>query len=266
MCKKLGVTALVVVAALFVLHKLELDSYLKVAWTHWRQDINRSISPEMKLERLRVEIDKLGPEINKHTSAIAREMTEVDKLKGQIAVSKANLDKKEAALKDLKSELDKGTAFVTFDGDKIPREKVQASLARQWESFKVARDAVKSQEELLQSREEALEVAKAKLAALQDKKREMQTKVEKMDLELRKLRLAQTRNGIAVDDSQMATVLKLADEIDSQIKTQENELALQKAADVDATVQRSLENKAKTEQAMKEMDDFFKDTKVTKKD
>jgi chromosome segregation ATPase len=266
MCKKLGVTALVIVAAFFVLHKLDLDSYLKLAWKNGKAGIQQKIPPETKIERLRDEIAKLGPEERKARSVIASEMVQINKLKADIAEANTNLDKKQVMLKDLRAELDKGTTFVTLDNQKIPREKVEASLARKWESFKQAKEAVKSQEELLKSREEALEVAKAKLDAMQEKKKEMEAKVEKLELELRKLRLAQTQHDVAIDDSQLSTVLKLYDEIDTQIKTQQTELSLQKGADTDTAVEEALAKKAKTDKALKEMDEFFGNTKVTKKD
>jgi len=266
MCKKLGVTALVVVAALFVLHKLDLDSYLKMAFKDLKASVKKEIKPETKIQRLREEIAKLGPEERNARSVIASEMVEVNKLKDQIASTKANLEKKEAQLKEVKGELDKGSAFLTIAGDKLSRAKVESSLARQWQSFKVAKDSLKSQEDLLKSREEALDIAKAKLDAMQDKRKEMEAKVEKMDLELRKLRLAQTQHEIAVDDTQLATVLQLADEINTQIETQKTELALQKGADTDTAVEEALARKAKTDTALKEMDEFFGGTKVTKKD
>lgn len=267
MCKKLGVTALVIVASLFVLHKLDLDSYLKLAWNKSRTDIQKSIPPEVKLERLQQEIRDLGPEERKARTTIAAEMVAVEKLKGQITETKGNLAKKETQLKDLRGELQKGTAFVTLDNQKISREKVEATLARQWESYKTAKEALNSQEDLLKSREEALDVAKAKLDAMQDKRKEMDAKVEKMTIELRKLRLAQTRHDIAVDDTQLANVLRLADEIDTQIKTQQTELALQKGVDSDEVVEKALTRQAETAKAMKEMDEAFGNTKaVSKKD
>jgi len=237
MCKKLGVTALVIVAALFVLHKLDLDSYLKLAWKKTKADVSNSIPPEVKLDRLRDEITKLGPEERKARSTIAGEMVEVNRLKKQVAEARTNLEKRETALKDLRSELDKGTAFVTLDNQKIPREKIEASIARQWESFKNAKEAVKTQEDLLKSREEALDVAKAKLDVMQEKRKEMEAKVEKMDIELRKLRVAQTQHNVAIDDSALANVSRLFDEIDKSIQTQKTELELQKGVDTDTVVE-----------------------------
>jgi chromosome segregation ATPase len=259
--------ALVIVAGFFVLHKLDLDSYLKLAWKKGKADINNSIPPELKIERLRDEIAKLGPAERQARAGIAKEMVEVNKLKAQITDTRANLDKRETALKDLKAELEKGTAFVTLDNQKIPRDKVEASLGRKWEALKTAKEALKSQEDLLKSREEGLDVAKLKLDTMQDKRKEMEAKVQKMELDLRKLRLAQTENNVAIDDTQLSNVMRLADEIDTQIKTQQTELSLQKGVDSDAAVEQALDQKARTAKALKEMDEAWgNSTKVTKKD
>jgi DNA repair exonuclease SbcCD ATPase subunit len=266
MCKKLGVTALVIVAALFVLNKLDLLGYVKTYAHKMHREVASAIPPEVKIQRLRDELEKLPAAEREARSTIAREMVEVQKLRNQIAESKTNLEKRETALRDLKTELDKGSAFVTLDNKKIPSEQVKATLARQWDSFKTAKDSVKSQEDLLKSREEALEVAKAKLDTMQEKRKELEAKVEKMDLELRKLRLAQAQHDIPVDDSQLSNVTKLFDEVDTQIKTQQTELALRSGADTDTAVKEALEHQAKTSQALKEMDEFFGQKNVTKKD
>jgi len=162
MCKKIGVMALVVVAGLAVLHKLDVLPYFKLAWRDAKASVQKQIKPETKLQLLRDEIAKLGPAERGARSEIAREMVEVNKLKDQIATLRTNLDKREVAIKELRSELEKGSAFVTTDGTKLPRAKVEDSLRRQWTTFKGAQEGLKSQEDLLRSKEEALEVAKAK--------------------------------------------------------------------------------------------------------
>jgi chromosome segregation ATPase len=252
------VTALVIVAGLFVLRKLDLDGYIKSAVKHTRADIHQKIPPEVKIQRLQDEIDRLPSEERKVRSVIASEMVEVKKLQTQVAESRSNLDKREVAIKDLRSELEKpNTAFVTIAGEKLPREKVESALTRQWDTFKTAKAALETQEGLLKSRQEALEVAKAKLDTMQEKRKEMQAKVESLKLELEKLRLAQTQNNIAIDDTQLSSVMKLYDEVNTQIETQKTELALQKGADTDTAVEEALARKAKTDKALKEMDEFF---------
>ena len=54
------------------------------------------------------------------------------------------------------------------------------------------------------------------------------------------------------------------DEVQTDIQTQTTELSLQKGADTDTAVEEALARKAKTDKALKEMDDFFAGAKVTK--
>ena len=69
----------------------------------------------------------------------------------------------------------------------------------------------------------------------------MEAKVEKMELDLRKLRLAQTRQRTwPSTTAKFSNVPKLVDEIDTQIKTQQTELDLQKGVDSDAAVEKAL--------------------------
>jgi hypothetical protein len=264
MCKKIGVAALVVVAALFVLHKVGLDMSLK----HWgrqtEKDIRNSVSPEAKLDEARHLLANLGPEERKAQSVIAGEIVAVDKLRNEIATTRGNLDKRKAALADLRTELNKGSSFVTLDNRKIAREDVEAALTQQWDSFKSAKAALESQEDLLKTREEGLEAGKAKLSALRSKREELQAKVDKMEIELKKLRTAQTVHNVNVDDSKFSEAANLVDEIDTQIKTQVEELNLQKGVDAKANVQKALDNQAKINQAKQEMDEFFGNTKVSK--
>src|SRR5438067_12047406 len=99
MCKKLGVTALVIVAALFVLHKLDLAGYAKVMWNRFHKNVQADIPPEMKIELLRAEIDKLVPKEAEARQAIADQKTQLDKQRKRIDEAKANLEKREASLK-----------------------------------------------------------------------------------------------------------------------------------------------------------------------
>ena len=71
------------------------------------------------------------------------------------------------------------------------------------------------------------------------------------------MRLAQTQNGIAIDDSRFSDVLKLADEVETQIDKEQQTLALEHAAFTDTVVQKAIDQKIKTDQAFKEMDERF---------
>jgi len=263
MCKKLGFTALVVVAALFTLNKLDLLWHAKHAITKARADIRSSIPTEEKIARLKDELNKLKPEKRKHLGVIAEESVKVEKLEKDVAVTRANLEKWGEHIKSLTAALENDNAvFVTLGAEKLPRAKVEASLARKWESYKEAEEALKSQEELLARRKEKLEAAQSKLRGMESKEKELRAKVERLDLELAKLREAQMQNDIAIDDSQFSRVVKLFEEVENQIAKERKELELQKGVNVDTQIEEALNEKARVDKAMKEMEERFGDAKL----
>jgi septal ring factor EnvC (AmiA/AmiB activator) len=269
MCKKLGVTALVIVAALFVLHKLDLDKYAKAWLTRTRAELKDQISPEQKIEVLRQQIAELTPELKKQRTAIAKESTQIDVLKEEIAKAKANLKEREEKLALLREALKSDTAFITTDGDRVPKEKLEAVFSHKFAEFQAAEAAVKAKEELLSRRKEKLEVALTHLRTMESKQKEWQSKVELMDIELAKLRESQMQNNLAVDDSKFSEVSQLFDEVNVQIATQKKQLEMERAADVDAAVEKAVEQKAQAKKAVEQWDERANGktaAKVSKKD
>lgn len=255
MCKKLGVTALVIVAALFTLHKLDLLGYITSAVKHAREDVNAKISPELKVQRLKDEVAKLPAELNKQRGAIAKESTQIDVLKGDIAKAKSNLKEREEKLTLLREALKSDTAFVTADGDKLPKDKVEAVFTRKFAEFQAAESAVKAKEDLMSRRKDKLDVELNRLHTMESKYKEMKSKVEVMEIELAKLRDAQLQNDDGVDDSQFSEVQKLYDDVNLQIATQKKQLEMKTAADVDAVVEKTVEQKVQAKKAVEQWDE-----------
>jgi len=272
MFKKLGVAALVMVATLFTLHKLDLLGYVKMYANKAKQSANESIPPEVKIERLKAEIDNLKPEMNKQRTVIAKESTQIDALTDEIVKAKANLKDREEKLAMLRDELKKGNGdLLVIQNETLSRQKVEGVFTRKFEEFQAAEAALKAKQELLDRRKEKLEVALVHLKTMDSKQKELKSKVELMEIELAKLREAQMQNDLAVDDTQFSNVMKLYDEVNMQIATQKKQLELQRAADTDVVVEKALEQKAQTKKAIEQWDERVttKDAaspKVTKKD
>jgi chromosome segregation ATPase len=267
MCKKLGITALLVVGVLVGLSVLGLLPYVTMWVKQAPSEIQKNIPPEAKIERLKAEIKAIDPDVRKHISAIAREEVEIEGLRDQIKVAKANLKDREESLRTLHTKLRNGEVFVTTSGREVPKAKVEAQLTSQWDSFKQAEAAVKSQEELLDAREDNLAQAKERLAQMKSKKQELEVRVKQLETELTKLRLAQTRNNLGdeTDRSKLSEVLRLADDIEKDLKAKQKELEMNRAEFSEDLVTEAIEQKAKADRAFKEMDERFTDTKVAEK-
>jgi len=269
MFKKVVVSGLAIVAVLFVLHKLELDIWIK----HWvkqtKTDIKNAVPEEARLDDLRDEIAKIGPEIRKSRTAVAREIGEVNELKAEIETTRANLEKREKTLRELDAKLDETpkASKVKIGKKDFDRDDVEADLHRQWQSFKQGKEMLEAKEALLKTREESVNTAKTELQTMQDKEAELTAKADALALRLRKLRLAQTQENVPVKSNHLTTAMQKCDELTKQVGQGEVELTLKKGADTGSTVADALEQKAKADQARKEMKDYLnEDSKLTKAD
>ncbi len=257
MVKKFMIAGLVVLGAVFLLKFVGMLPYCKMWVKKAREEVKASVPLETKIELLRQEIADLEKDAPKNRSLIAGEIVAIDRLKQQITEARANLAKKEKVIADLRADLKSGTAFVSLDGEKLPRQKVEDSLIRQWNAYKRAEEAVKAKEQLLRARQESLEINKQKLDTMESKRKEMQAKVETLQVELDRLRLAQTKSNVAVDDSEFSRVQRLFEDVENQIATEKKKLELENAAFTDTVVEKAVEHRAQTSNALKEMDEHF---------
>ena len=263
MCKKLGLTALLIVGGLFALSKLDLLWHVKDAARKARTAIRIEIPAEDKIARLKDALRGLKPEKEKHLGVIADEELKIERLAKDIAATKTNLTKWEGQIKDLQTVLkDESKEFVTVGLNKVSRAKVQTHLAQKWEAFKDAETAMKSQEELLGRRKEMLAAAQSKLRAMEVKEKELRTKVETLELELAKLREAQLVNDIPIDDSRFSKVVSLFNEVEQQIAKEKKVMEMKKGVTTDVEVEEALDQKARVEKAMKEMEERFGESRL----
>jgi chromosome segregation ATPase len=261
MCKKLGLAALVIVAGIIVLNKLDLLGYAKLGIQRAKERARDQISPELKIERLKQDIVQLAPDMDKHRSAMAAEMVAIDKLKREIQVTENNLERRKKEIVTMRTLLKEHTEFVTLNGDRYPREKVESRLARDWESFKQAEAALKSQRDLLRAREDNLSLAEQKLAELKSKKEQLEIRVAQLETELRNLRLAQQRSNFKIDDSAFSNIQRQFEEIEERLAREKKELEL-KQAEFSNNLEIPVRQHVQTQEALKEIEERFGGSKV----
>jgi chromosome segregation ATPase len=261
MCKKLGVTGLVIVAALVSLWKLGWLPYIHQEVAGWKQQADDAIPPEKKIAVLENEVRDLGPEINKQSGVIAKESVAIDKLTKEVSVARTNLKERENYLADVRAAIKNDKEFTSLSGDKVSKDKLEDHFTRKFNEYKTIKQSVEARAELLEQRKQRLAAAEQTLETMRSKRTEMAAKVETLKIELAKLREKQLQNNVTVDDSQFARVQKLFDEVDTQIATQKKQLEMEKAIDVDAAIQQKVEKTSQTKKAIEEYDEVFS-TKV----
>src|SRR5262249_59748136 len=109
MFKKLVLTALAVVAGLFILNHTRLGSYGQTAWGKIRTTAKQQVPIEFELERVKQQVSHLVPDMRKHLSSVAEEIVSIENLKETIQVSKSNLGKQQLAVQAMVDQLKSGT-------------------------------------------------------------------------------------------------------------------------------------------------------------
>ena len=257
MCKKIGILALAVVAGLFLLNKTNVGSYAGLAWSKVKAKAARSVPPEVELERIRNEIAQIQPDMKQTLSAMAEEMVAVDNLREDVNKTRAALAHQKDTILSMKRDVEnaKDLKFVVYDQREYPVARIREKLARDWESYKVCEEGLKTKEKLLEAREQGLTVARENLAAMRAKKEQLEVEVAQLEAELKNVRLAQTRSNFQVDDSRLARINASLQGVRDRLKVMKTEQDLrgQFANDLDIPV----EKKAKTAEVLKEIDDHF---------
>ncbi len=257
MCKKLGVTGLVIVAALVSLWKLGWLPYIHQEAKSIQESINDSIPAEKKIALLESEVANLGPEMSKQSGVIAKESVAIDKLTKEVSVARTNLKDREEYLAQVRAAIKNDKEFTSLSNEKISKDKLEDHFTRKFAEYKTIKGSVEARAELLEQRKQRLATAEQTLETMRSKRTEMTAKVETLKIELAKLRDKQLQNNVTVDDSQFSKVQKLFDEVETQIATQKKQLEMDKAIDVDAAIQNKVETQTKTKKAIEEYDETF---------
>src|SRR3989442_645275 len=89
MFKKLLIVGAAVVAGVLILNMTVAGSYVSTAWKKVRAGACNKVPVEFEIERVRNEVSKLIPDMKDNIRAIAEEMVTVEKLRDDIASTRA---------------------------------------------------------------------------------------------------------------------------------------------------------------------------------
>jgi chromosome segregation ATPase len=265
MCKKLGVTGLVIVAALVSLWKLGWLPYIHQEVNEMKQSIDDSIPPEKKIAVLEKDVKDLAGEINKQSGVVAKESVAIDNLKKDVDQALANLKQREEHLAQVRAAIKNDKEFVLNSGDKVKKDQLEDYFTRKFAEYKAVKANVDANSERLEKRKQKLAAAEQTLVTMRSKRQELAAKVDTLKIEAEKLREAKIQNDVTVDDSQFAAAQKRYEEIANQIATQKKQIELTKGVDVDNAIQAKIDTEVKTKKALEEYDETFNKVASDKK-
>jgi chromosome segregation ATPase len=256
MFKKIAIASVVVVAGLVILAKTNLGSYAHTAWKKVKAETKNQVPLEFEIERVRDEVSKLVPDMDKNFNAIAQEMVAIDNLRADVNKTRANLEvqKKNILMmsEDLKGKGD--TDLISYDGANYKASRVRTKLAKDWDAYRQGEESLDSKKKLLEAKEEALSAAREQLNSMKAKKEQLEVQLAQLEAELKTLRVAEARGSFKIDDSRLARIESSLADIRNRVKVASTEAALKGEYQSDVI---PVEQKVQTNDILKEIDSHF---------
>lgn len=185
------------------------------AWKKARVVVESHISPEFEIERIRDQIAKLTPDMNRHIEKIAEVTVECASLNRKIEIVQGELDKRQKDILVLTEKVEKGIVPVSYTPGNL-----KDRLTRDLKSYKACEKDLASKQKLLESKQKALEAARAQLRTIQESRQSLEVVVAGLEAELATVRAEQYASKIVFDDSRLGTIKadieKLTDHISAE--------------------------------------------------
>jgi len=227
MCKKLAITAAVVIGLVTAFCYTKAGSYARTAWKQVKENTKSQVPIEFEIERLKTEISQLIPDLRKSLSTVAEQMASVDRLEKEITATQNNLDRQKTVLLKMAKDLETPETAFIYDTKAYSRDQVARKMDLDWKSYKIAQSELKTKEQILDAKRRELDAAKAKLDSIRIQERELKLEIAELEADLQNVRLAETKNKFVVDDSRLGEVKKSIAELRFRLDTEKRRAALE---------------------------------------
>jgi len=196
MFKKVLIATLAVVFGLAVIKGTWIGSHMRLKFTKARSWVHSQVPPEQEISRLRMELDNLARDDDKHFDKVARLAVEVNNREAELAKLRVNLNREEVKIRKLRGEMAEGVEFVVFDGNRYTRGDLRIKAL----AFQSAEENLKSKEANLAAKKRHLALERGKLANLQKTRNEMATDLQRLETALAEERQSQAASESTIDD------------------------------------------------------------------
>lgn len=221
MCRKLGITLLVVVAGLAILSRTRLAPVMSVCWDRICTRAEKQISPEDRIQMLRKEIARIDGELKKAVNTLVRHEVDAQMLGQQVERLRKDLQERRTELEELVTVLESDSPELVYQGKPQPAAAVQGRLDRVRADYENKKALLRTREALLKTKNETLAAADQRITRIKEKKGELTVLVEQLETQLELLRLKQMENRIEIDDSQISKCEQLYQDIQRQLLEEE---------------------------------------------
>jgi len=201
-------------------------------WIHdAREAADDSIPLEREVARLKLEVDRLAKEDDRHFHKVAVQVVEVKKLEQQVSEMNARLDRDAAIVKARRDSLAGKGDHVTYENQKIDRARFEEEFDQLVSRFQLEEEELKSKEEQLALRKASLEANRKKLSELRLTRQKLKTRLERLESRLAAYRQRQALKDNTIDDAEVQKILKEIEAAEEKQDVNEEKDALKDAVE-----------------------------------
>jgi len=222
MSKKVLIASVAIVVGLLVVSFTRIGGHLRVLRKDFCETINRQIPPEQEIARLKIDLDNLAREDDRHFDKVARQIVEVKNLDAQ-----------------------------------VERTKLQAEYRNSGYRFQVDEETLKSKQEQFATMKQTLEVNRKKLSELKLVRQQMMTELQRLETALAAERQAAAAENNTLYDASYQKIRKDMDRVSDRIKVLKEKRTLK--GDVEGPVRAAEQRKEQEEAIDRYLDARFGD-------
>jgi hypothetical protein len=209
------------VLAMLLFGGREAVSYVRTSAGWVKESVKSNVPIEFEIERARRMVKDLVPDIRKNMHVIATEEVEVDQLAKKIDGAEGRLAKDRTELMKLKGDLAANKGVFRYAGRDYSADQVKIDLANRFERYKTNDATLGSLREMHLARQRSLDAARQKLEGMLAAKRQLEVDVEQLEARLKMVEAAQTTSDYAFDDTQLSRVKELVTDLRTRLEVAE---------------------------------------------
>jgi hypothetical protein len=262
MIKKLVFLTAMVIGGIAVFNSFKPGA-VSVWGNRIKHRLERKLSPEFELARIRDQIKELTPDMHKHIGKIADEMVQVEALEKRVGEAQVKLAGMKQEVTAMTTALEHGEkGYVSYTGRTVPLTPVQ--VRKKLREYQESERSVESQKKMLEARKQSLESARQQLVEIKRQKEELELYVTEFQAKIDELKLEQTRSKVALDDSRLAEIKESLEKLQQRVEAERIKANLTKEF-VGTGVAKPEKTSATAEDVIAEVHDYFGDANADKK-
>ncbi len=197
----------------------------------WGKSVRTAVKSEVPLEfeidRARVEVENLVPDIRDMMHVIASAQVDIEHKAKEVARKNVAANSQKQALLTLRSDLGSGRSEFVYASHTYTADEVRKDLEKRFKQFKVAESSLESDRQILRAWQKTMNANQEKLDTMLTAKQDLEVQLEQLEARLRSVEAAEATATLDFDDSRLARAKKLIVELNKQLDVREREANLE---------------------------------------